>query len=136
MNAMQTVQEIEDAPPSPAIPQEVSLLCSALETGQYAATERRARRRRSYRTAAYLQLFADACGAQPVLIYTRDVEPRGVGFVTQRRLPLGYGGILEMQAPDGRVLRIHGTIIRCRPASPGWFEGSVSFNREQPDFLE
>lgn len=139
MDTRPTVLEIEDAPATsdvPAIPDEVSMLCSALETGQHAAAERRTRRRRTYRTAARLRLFSDASGAEPTLVYTRDVDLRGVGFITRRRLPLGYGGLIELPSPDGRLIRIHGTLIRCRLAAPGWYEGAVSFNREQPDFVE
>ena len=29
-------------------------------------------------------------------IYTRDVCPRSLGFVTRHRLPLGYGGVVEI----------------------------------------
>jgi hypothetical protein len=29
---------------------------------------------------------------------------------------------------------VHCTLLRCREAAPGWFEGSVYFNREQPQF--
>jgi hypothetical protein len=133
MDSMQTVLDIEEAP---AIPDEVSLLCSALSTGQHVAAERRARKRRPYRMAAYLQLFSDGAGTEPTLLYTHDVDTRGLGFVTQRRLPLGYGGMLEVPGPDGRIMRVNGTLIRCRPAAPGWYEGALSFNREQPDFME
>jgi hypothetical protein len=133
MDSMQNVMEIDQ---DPAIPNEVCLLCSALETGQFAASERRARKRRSYRTPAYLQLFSDAAGTEPTLLFTRDVDLRGVGFLTKRRLPLGYGGMIQLRTPDGRMLRVHGTLIRCRPAAPGWYEGALSFNREQPDLMD
>ncbi|HSV14825.1 MAG TPA: hypothetical protein VLI90_11230, partial [Tepidisphaeraceae bacterium] len=70
----------------------------------------------------------------PWLLYTRDVNGRGLGFVTAHRLPLGYGGVIELPGPLGEPLTIHCTLLRCREAAPGWFEGSVYFNREQPKF--
>jgi PilZ domain len=127
----QTVLEIVD---DTTVPDEVCLLCSALETGQHAASERRAHKRRPYRTAARLRLFTDTPDAEPTLLYTRDVDPRGIGFVTQHRLPLGYGGRIELRSPQGNILRVHGTLIRCRPAAPGWYEGALSLNRQQPEF--
>jgi hypothetical protein len=133
---METVQAVMEIEQDPTIPDEVCLLCSALETGAHAASERRARKRRPYRTSAQLRLFSDAIGTAPTLLYTRDVDLRGVVFVTKRRLPLGYGGMIELRAPDGRTLRVHGTLIRCRQAAPGWYEGALSFNREQPDFID
>lgn len=131
MDIAQGVLEIDQAS---EVPNEVSLLCSALETGQYAASERRARKRRSYRTVAKLRLFSDNSDAEPTTIYSRDVDLRGLGFVCRRRLPLGYGGLIELISPTGRAVCIQGTVIRCRIAAPGWYEGAISFNREQPDF--
>ena len=54
--------------------------------------------------------------------------------MTRHRLPLGYGGILTIHSPKGRSLRIDCTIVRCREAVKGWFEGSMYFNREQGVF--
>ena len=47
------------------------------------------------------------------------------------RLPLGYGGVVDLPANDGTILSIACTLLRCRQASPGWYEGVVYFNREQ-----
>ena len=56
------------------------------------------------------------------LVHYRDVNRRGISFLTPHRLPLGYGGLLDVQTPDGRLISIHCTLIRCREAAPGWFE--------------
>ena len=57
-----------------------------------------------------------------------------MGFVTQQRLPLGYGGVIQIEGPDGQELSIECTVRRCRETVNGWFEGSLSFNREQAAF--
>jgi hypothetical protein len=49
-------------------------------------------------------------------------------------LPLGYGGIVELATPDGETVRAHCTLLRCRMAAPGWYEGALYFNRPQESF--
>jgi hypothetical protein len=115
-------------------PAEVSLILSALDAGAPAG-ERRQHERVPYRVTAILSLFVDRKGAGPCPIYVRDASPRGLGFVANRRLPLGYGGAVDILAPDGRRLTAHCTLFRCREAVPGWFEGALYFNREQSAFM-
>jgi hypothetical protein len=62
------------------------------------------------------------------------VNPRGIGFVTKHRLPLGHGGVLEITNPDGSQCSIACTLLRCREAAPEWFDGSLYFNRPQVEF--
>ena len=116
------------------VPAQVELILSAIEAGQHSRRERRCTSRLPYRAQATLQLFSDHPGAPSWTLYTRDVNPRGLGFITSHRLPLGHGGMIELRSPDGRVNTIHCTLVRCREAAPGWFEGSLHFSREQPDF--
>jgi len=115
-------------------PPQVELIISALETGQFARRNRRNSRRNPYRVRGRLRLFSDPPLSSPWVIYTRDVHARGLGFVSPHRLPLGYGGRIELPAPDGGVITVNCTLLRCREAAPGWYEGSIYFNREQPDF--
>ena len=121
-------------------PPEVDLILSALEAGRpersVPFSNRRAIHRIPYRVRALLRLFSDQEDAEPWLLYTRDVSPKGMGFITPHRLPLGYGGEVEFPGPDGRQLVIAATLLRCRIAVPGWFEGSLYFNREQRMFGE
>src|SRR5687768_949445 len=119
-------------------PAQVDLILSALEAGrpERSAPNRRSTSRTPYRVRALLRLFSDQDGAEPWLLYTRDVSPKGMGFITPHRLPLGYGGEVEFPGPDGRQLVIAATLLRCRIAVPGWFEGSLYFNREQRMFGE
>lgn len=116
------------------LPAQVALVMSALEAGGGCEHNRRNGPRHRYRVLATLRLFSDQQAAPPWLLYTRDVNPRSLGFVTAHRLPLGYGGVIELAGPVGEPLRIHCTLLRCREAAPGWFEGGVYFNREQPMF--
>ncbi len=121
----------ESAPPWP---QHAELILSAIEAGQHVRAERRGCVRASYRVQAILRLFSDLPGTPPWELYTRDANPRGLGFITPHRLPLGYGGLLEIVVPDGRVRTIASTLLRCREAAPGWYEGALHFNRQQMDF--
>lgn len=126
------------APPASApakpLPPEVEFILSALEAGEYGGPQRRGARRTRYRVAASLKLFSDNPQAPPWTLYMRDINPKGSGFVTRHRLPLGYGGILTITDPSGRQLRVDCTLLRCREAAAGWFEGSMYFNREQRVF--
>ncbi len=113
-------------------PAQVELIMSALDTGQYDANRRKARRS-TYRVKARLRLFSDPAVSSPWVIYTRDVHARGLGFISPHRLPLGYGGVIELPGPEGGVITVNCTLSRCRETAPGWYEGSLYFNREQAE---
>lgn len=115
-------------------PNEVNLVLSALEAGRQGPSHRRARERTSYRVRALLRLFSDDPQTPPWVLYTRDVNPRGLGFVSAQRLPLGHGGSLEISLPGGRTATLACTLLRCRQAAPGWYDGALYFNRDQMDF--
>ena len=117
-------------------PAQVDLIMSALEAGQFAGwhRDRRGARRRRLRVRALLRLFVDAPATPPWTLYSRDVYTRGLGFITAHRLPLGYGGLVDLPAPDGVPVTIACTLLRCREAAPGWFEGALYFNRDQLAF--
>ena len=136
-----------DSPPaSPnAWPAEVDLIISALAAGEdrgqsLAATVtgalvgHRQLPRMNYRVLADLRLFSDPSDKEPWTLFTRDVSPRGLGFITSHRLPLGYGGTVELPTPDGHTIEVNCTLLRCREVAPGWFDGALYFNREQPAF--
>jgi hypothetical protein len=120
--------------PNTTWPREVDMILSALEAAGHDSPDRRSAGRAPYRVHARLRLFSDADFASPWTLYTRDVNSRGLGFLTPHRLPLGYGGRVELCAPDGSLLSIHCTLLRCREAAPGWYEGALYFNREQTAF--
>jgi len=130
-------------------PADVELILSAMEAGRHAWSqlegavshpqakepeEHRAYERLPYRIRAELRLFRDQPGSPAWLLFVRDADTRGIGFISQHRLPLGYGGYVELVAPTGRPMSIPGTLLRCREAVAGWYEGAMHFNREQGDF--
>ena len=123
----------------PDWPPQVDLILSAIETGQFrkpaTSLDRRTGRRVSYRVRACLRLFSDTPQTEPHIVYTSDLHLRGIGFITPQRLPLGHGGLIELPAPDGGTVSVHCTLLRCREAAPGWYEGAVYFNRDQPDLI-
>jgi hypothetical protein len=121
---------MEDWPP------QAELVLSAIEAGQHGAgphpgAERRVGRRASFRVRAQLRLYSDNAGEPGRVIYTRDIHARGLGFITPHRLPLGHGGLVDLPTPGGKIVTIPCTLLRCREAAPGWYEGSVYFNRDQ-----
>lgn len=122
-----------------AWPPEVDMILSAMEVARssaarsgfgVAAADRRDGARQPYRTRAQLKLYADPADAPPAVLYTRDADRRGVGFITPTLLPLGYGGWVTLQAPDGQTVRVECTVYRCRRTVQGWFEGALSFHRD------
>lgn len=132
-----TEDDAAEGEPWPAM---AELILSAMDSGRHlgagGAESRRALQRIPHRVRGRLRLFSDAPHHGPRVIYTRDAHARGLGFITPHRLPLGYGGFVEFQGPDGRPRRIQCTLHRCREAAPGWYEGAVCFNREQPELSE
>jgi hypothetical protein len=129
-----TVQPTLHRPTVAPLPAEVDLILSALDTGQFGKRERRCVARAKYRVQARLRLFSDDPNSPASTLFTRDVNARGLGFITRNRLPLGHGGLLDIVFPDGRECAVACTLLRCREAAPEWFEGSLYFNRAQVDF--
>lgn len=116
-------------------PADVDFIVSALEAaGAGAGFDKRRAVRVPYRAVGHLKLYSAGADEAAISVYTRDVCPRSLGFVTQAALPLGYGGILTLKGPDGQELRLDVTLLRCREAVPGWFEGALYFNRQQLSF--
>lgn len=112
---------------------EVEFVMSALDAAGH-TDERRRTTRWLYRVRAALQLFADMYDGQAIVLHTRDITPKSLGFITRHRLPLGYGGVVDLPDPAGVVRSIDCTLIRCREVAKGWYEGAVYFNREQSEF--
>ncbi len=117
-----------------AFPQNVQFIISALEAGPRPLLERQKVKRSIYRVCATLELFSDKPETPRRILYTRNVSPQAMGFLSDHPLPLSHGGIVRLPGPSGGILRIACTVLRCRQAAPGWFEGAVYFNRPQFDF--
>ena len=111
-------------------PREVEMMISAIEAAPRTLRDRRKRYRTAHRTVASLKLFVDGDRRSRTL-YTRNVDSRGVGFLSPERLPLGYGGTIELLAPSGETVTANCTIFRCSEMVNGWYEAALSFNTEQ-----
>ncbi len=88
----------------------------------------------THRQEASLTLHADDVEDEARLVFLRDVEPRAAGFISPRRLPLGFGGVLECTDFNGDLIRVGVTVVRCRSCYGGWFEGAVYFHQPKPGF--
>lgn len=115
-------------------PRAVDFIISALEAGGHTGPDDREHPRSNYRVCALLRLFSDPPDWPGWPIYTREVSVRAVGFLTPMCVPLSHGGFVEIPGPAGRTMKVACTILRCREATPGWYEGAAYFNREQMEF--
>lgn len=114
---------------------EIDLIMSALDVGGTVRTERRSRERKVHNSIATLRLYANAHdSSDPPLLFVRDADARGLGFITQHSLPLGYGGRVSIETPEGELLDVGCTIYRCRPCSGDWYEGALTFSKPQHAF--
>jgi hypothetical protein len=117
-------------------PVEALMILSALQAGEASSNiERRGPNRIPHQVCAALRLFSDPEGSAPWKLYTRDITARSLGFIAPGRLPLGYGGIVQLQGPYGHTVQAHCTLFRCRQTVQGWYEGALSFHRPQWDLL-
>jgi len=115
-------------------PHEVEFIISALEAGPRRLHDRHKSSRSRCRVKATLRLFSDASDTPAWALYTRNVSPQGMGFLSDACLPLSHGGVVHLLSPRGKLVKIACTILRCRQVAPGWFEGAIYFNREQDCF--
>ena len=96
---------------NPAIwPAEVDVILSSLEAASASHDNRRKLSRMKFRAIATLQLFSDESNSQPWTLYTRDVNSRGIGFICNRRVPLGHGGVVEVPGPNGEMITANCTV--------------------------
>ena len=130
-NRLQSVAPDESSNERDIWPAEAEFILSALETGRAPAANRRASDRVVIRTLAELCLYNDRPGDKPRVLYSRDATTRGLGFITRHRLPLGYGGLIQLRGPNDEDLCIACTIRRCHQTVNGWYQGAINFNREQ-----
>jgi hypothetical protein len=121
----------ESAEDSSSWTTEAEFVLSALEAAGLPRLDRRDNDRIVFHTTANLRLYSEVENPKPWQLFVRDVTPRGLGFISRHRLPLGYGGMLHLRCPRGAALAIDCAIRRCRAAANGWFEGAIAFNRPQ-----
>ena len=114
-------------------PAEADMILSAMRAGSRPAVDRRGKDRREIRCRADLRLFAHSPLSAPIALYTRDVTPAGIGFITQQRLALGYSGLVRVCVDHENVITAACRVYRCREAIGGWYEGALHFTKRQPD---
>jgi hypothetical protein len=115
------------------VPQDARFVISVLNGEQVCGAqheERRRFRREPFIASAELEVLGDAPPPRTA-IFTRDANRWGVGFVTQRPLPVARDATLRIWI-GGEMLMIRSCVLRCREAAPGWFEGAVLFYHEEP----
>lgn len=115
-----------------------SILAGEETVSESLGREQRVRPRIGYRVSAVLQrttLEGEGYGQTALLhVYLRDINARGVGFVSRERVRVARDALLHLPLPEGQVHHVGGWILRCREVLPGWYEGAVLFDREQPEF--
>lgn len=110
--------------------QEVLSLMSA--TPPPAVLERRRQPRAAYQVRAMLEpldvIDGDSEHAAHV-VYTRDANESGVGFITDRPEAVGREAVLSLASPaaEGVALNVRGIILRSREVADGWYEGALLF---------
>jgi len=107
-----------------AWPAEAAAAVAALRAQTGALFERRSEHRHRYEVWATLVTDGQPYdGTTPHTIYTRDAEPRAVGFVTSEPIVPGSRATFHVTGPDGRPMVLTCHVRRCRAFRPGWYEG-------------
>ena len=112
-----------------AIPGDAQIVISMLNGEAGPGLDRRRFARTSFQMAAALESVGEPI-AMRWGIYTRDASQWGVGFVTQHPLPVAKDVMLTIAA-GGQMLRLRGSIVRCREIMPGWYDGAVLLHEEE-----
>ena len=119
------------------VPKDARFVISVLNgEKRHGHDERRRFGREPFIAAAELEVLGNAAPPRTA-IFTRDANRWGVGFVTQRPLPLAHDATLRIWIggpPEGggEMLMVRSCVLRCREVLPGWFEGAVLFYHEEP----
>jgi hypothetical protein len=96
--------------------------------------ERRQVRRARYQTQAWLQPYDETGAIRSPLIFTRDLDPHGLGFIARQDLAVLGRAVLHLPATRGGTVRLRCRLRRSRDISNRWFEGVVQFEQEQVKF--
>jgi hypothetical protein len=107
-----------------------------IETDSYEASsvppERRRLPRAAYEVAA--TLATDGLDGEAFVLYTRDVNSGGSGFVSPGSLGNTQAATLKIPTPDGTVRSLRCHVVRAREIAEGWVEGYVEFDEPTPLF--
>jgi hypothetical protein len=118
-------------------PQEISedvaqRAIAAIASGRVPRIERRRVRRASYRMQAWLQPVDETGALRCPVVFCRDLDDHGMGFIAHHDLSALDVAMLCLPANTGRQTRIKCYIRRSREFANGWFEGVVEFIEPQP----
>jgi hypothetical protein len=117
-------------------PPEAREMMSRLSDSFPPMMERRRIPRKRYRVEASIVLLHGKQDEQDMKLYTRDINPWALGFISPHALPAYEHAMVQMPGMDGRMLRIKCLIRRCTSLEAGWFQGVIDFEREYREFAE
>ena len=70
-------------------------------------------------------------------LWTRDINPWNVGYVSREPLSVASHGTLRLEIPGDEVLVVSAQVKRSREFELGWYEGYLNFMETVPaDVLE
>src|SRR5690349_15962261 len=78
------------------LPAEVRLMISAFDAASSMLPDRRRAPRCSYRFRTLICLVGEPPGAPPHVVFTRDINEWGLGFLTRDNLPLARAGRIDL----------------------------------------
>ena len=97
--------------------------------------DRREQHRHRHLSRSTLQVeTGETC--REIVLYTRDVTERGVGFLAAGDLQPNTRGKVEIPGPTGEPIEVAGQLIRTRTIGSGWHEGYVRFDAPVRLFCE
>lgn len=134
------VSEPETVVPAPievsTWPMEIRAAILCLETRSHAGAERRLRNRFPYRVQAELT-WVDLPDADPVAVFTRDINSWTVGTLTLAPMQTGWRCNLRLPDPlSHHALEIACSVYRCTEFYPGWYDVALRFAKEHRRFHE
>lgn len=115
----------------PELPPAAGMAIEKIASGQMPRIDRRRVPRRICRTRAWLEPLDHTGPLRNPIIYTRDVDQFGAGYIAQHDVSAVGKAILHLPITGSRPMRLPCTVRRCRELMNGWFEGVVDFKDVQ-----
>ena len=80
----------------------------------------------AYHVQARLWLGDSSREAAPIDVYTLDMNPYAIAFLTPRALAPGAAVLIEFKNEQGQPHEMKFSVYRCRQFRDGWFEAVVT----------
>jgi len=122
----------KQAEPQEISPAAASRAIESIASGRPPRIERRRVDRACYRTQAWLQPVDETGALRCPVVFSRDLDGYGMGFIAHHDLSALDLAVLSLPANDGRAVKIKCHIRRSREVANGWYEGVVEFTEPQP----